>query len=77
MTVFRGFSKKRLCSSKSYLFFRLKIKYKIIIGIPRDHERRPGSRQYLDFIKENLEAGIKALQEAMSRRDAEKEFCIP
>ena len=45
--------------------------------MPRDHKRRPGSRRYLDFTDKDVEAAVKAIQEGMSKRDAEKEFGIP
>ena len=43
----------------------------------RFHKRRLGSRRYMDFSEENVQAAITAIQEGMLRREAEKVFGIP
>ena len=60
-------------SDRLTFFISDNIKFKM----PRYHKRTPGSRRYLDFNEDNLQAGIKAVQEGMSRREAEQEFGIP
>ena len=45
--------------------------------MPHFHKRRLGSRRYMDFSKENVQAVITAIQEGMLRREAEKVFGVP
>ena len=45
--------------------------------MPHFHKRRLGSRTYMDFSEENVQAAITAIQEGMSRREAEKVFDVP
>ena len=41
------------------------------------HKRRLGSRRYMDFSEENVQATITAIQEGMWKREAEKVFGVP
>ena len=44
--------------------------------MPHFHKRL-GSRRYMDFSEENVQAVITAIQKGMSRREAEKVFGAP
>ena len=45
--------------------------------MPHFHKRRLGSRKYMDFSEENVQAAITAIQEGMWRREAKKVFGVP